>query len=89
MKLKTAPRQSEPDTTGWLDGLPPAAQWQGRAMLERNLITNRARFREYLVAFAELDALPRTSATPLDTLSEAFAHAANLLHASPKWWHPR
>ena len=82
MRFKTTPRQAEPDTTDWLDDLPPAAVEQGRKMLELCIVPDRASLREYLWAFDAWAALPRTQETRIEALGEAFSRASTLLAAT-------
>jgi hypothetical protein len=68
----------------WLAKLPPAAQRQGRHLLRDYMVADRHALRRYLLAFAQLDALPRTTATPLEALANQFAFVSGLLQET-KW----
>jgi hypothetical protein len=69
----------------WLAGLPRAAWRLGFPMLRDGVVVDRERFREYLLAFAYAQAIPRTSAIrDIERLTVANAHVADLL-GKLKW----
>lgn len=76
------PRRPLPDPESfypWLEGLSPAAQWEGRRFLEQCIPGDCEVFREYLEALAAFHRLPRTRETPIDVLGDAHARCCNLL----------